>query len=138
MDISKEKKLRVVLDANFLFVPSQFRVDVFEELENLLNQRFELIVLSSTRRELWGLAKAASIKERKQALLALKLVERCRVVPIEKGLGESYDDVIVRVAAEWKAPVATTDRELRRRLRSLGLPVIFLRQKRRLILEGSV
>ena len=138
MDISKEKKLRVVLDANFLFVPSQFRVDVFEELENLLNQRFEPIVLSSTRRELWGLAKATSTKERKQALLALKLVERCRVVSIKKGLGESYDDVIVRVAAEWKAPVATTDRELRRRLRSLGLPVIFLRQKQRLILEGSV
>jgi rRNA-processing protein FCF1 len=138
LDISKEKKLRVVLDANFFFVPLQFRVDVFEELENLLNQRFEPIVLSSTRRELWGLAKATSTKERKQALLALKLVERCRVVSIEKGLGESYDDVIVRVAAEWKAPVATTDRELRRRLRSLGLPVIFLRQKQRLILEGSV
>jgi rRNA-processing protein FCF1 len=88
--------------------------------------------------ELQGLAESDSPKERKQAQLALKLAEKCRVVPVEKGLGETYDDVIVRVAAEWKSPVATNDRELRRRMRTLGLPVIFLREKRRLMLEGAV
>jgi rRNA-processing protein FCF1 len=138
LEAFKEEKLRVVLDANFLFVPSQFQVDVFEELANLLNRRFESVVLSSTLRELRGLAESDSQKERKQALLALKLAERCRVVPVEKGSRESYDDVIVRVAAEWSVPVATNDGELRKRLRSLGLPVIFLRQKRRLMLEGAV
>lgn len=138
MKVSKEKKLRVVLDSNFLFVPSHFQVDIFEELANLLNQRFVPIILTSTMREVQGLAKSDSSKEQKQALLALKLAERCCLVPVEKGLGESYDDVIVRVASEWKSPVATNDRELRRRLRSLRLPVIFLRQERRLMLEGSV
>lgn len=138
MEVSKEEKLRVVLDANFLFVPSQFQVDVFEELANLLNQRFEPVILSSTLKELQGLAESDSPKEQKQALLALKLAESCQVVPVEKGSGESYDDVIVRVATEWGVPVATNDRELRRRLRSLGVPVVFLRQKRRLMLEGAV
>jgi rRNA-processing protein FCF1 len=138
LEVSKEEKLIVVLDANFLFVPSQFQVDIFEELANLLNQRFEPVVLSSTLSEVRGLAESDSPKERKQALLALKLAERCHVVPVEKGVGESYDDVIVRVAAEWKSSVATNDRELRKRLRGLGLPVIFLRQKRRLMLEGAV
>jgi rRNA-processing protein FCF1 len=136
--VSKEEKLKVVLDANFLFVPSQFQVDIFEELANLLNQSFELILLSTTLMELQGLAESDSPKERKQAQLALKLADKCRVVPVEKGLGETYDDVIVRVAAEWKSPVATNDRELRRRMRTLGLPVIFLREKRRLMLEGAV
>jgi rRNA-processing protein FCF1 len=136
--VSKEEKLKVVLDANFLFVPSQFQVDIFEELANLLNQSFKLILLSSTLMELQGLAESDSPKERKQAQLALKLAEKCLVVPVEKGLGETYDDVIVRVAAEWKSPVATNDRELRRRMRTLGLPVIFLREKRRLMLEGAV
>ncbi len=138
MEVSKEERLRVILDSNFLFVPFQFQVDIFEELANLLNQRFEPIILSSTLRELWGLAESDSSKEQKQALLALKLAERCSVVSVEKGFEESYDDVIVRVASEWKIPVATNDKELRRRLRSLGLPLIFLRQKRRLILQGSV
>jgi rRNA-processing protein FCF1 len=136
--VSKEEKVKVVLDSNFLFVPSQFRLDIFEELANLLNQRFEPILLSSTQKELQGLAESTSTKKRKQALLALRLAEKCRVIPVEKGSAETYDDVIVRVAAEWKSPVATNDRELRRRLRTLGLPVIFLRQKQRLMLEGAV
>ena len=138
MAVSKEEKLKVILDANFLFVPIQFRLDIFEEMAILLNQSFDPILLSSTRRELQGLVKSDSPKERKEALFALKLAEKCRIIPVEKSVGETYDDVIVRVAAEWKSPVATNDRELRRRLRTLGLPVIFLRQKRRLILEGAV
>lgn len=138
MAVSKEGKLKVILDSNFLFVPSQFHLDIFEELANLLNQRFEPILLSSTQKELQGLAESNSPKKRKQALLALKLAEKCRVIPVQKGLRETYDDVIVRAATEWKSPVATNDRELRRRLKTLGVPVIFLRQKQRLELEGAV
>ena len=138
MAVSEEETMKVVLDANFLFVPSQFNLDIFEELANLLNQRFEPIILSSTQKELQGLAESSSPKKRKQARLALRLAEKCRAFSAEKGLRETFDDVIVRVAAEWKSPVATNDRELRRRLRNLGVPVIFLRQKRRLELEGAV
>jgi rRNA-processing protein FCF1 len=135
---SEEEPVKVVLDANFFFVASHFKVDVFEELENLLNRRFEPILLSSTQKELQGLAESSSPKQRKQAQLALRLAEKCRVVAVEKSLKETYDDVIVRVAAEWKSPVATNDRELRRRLRKVGVPVIFLRQKKRLEMEGAV
>jgi uncharacterized protein len=126
------------LDANFFFVPSQFNLDIFEELENLLNQRFEAVLLSSTQKELQGLAESGSQKIRQQAELGLKLAEKCSFVSVEKGPMETYDDVIVRVAAEWRSPVATNDRELRKRLRVVGVPVIFLRQKHRLALDGSV
>ena len=138
MATSEEETLKVVLDANFFFVPSQFNLDIFEELSNLLNQHFEPILLSSTLQELEGLAQSSSPKIGKQALFALRFAEKCRFVSVEKSLSESYDDVIVRVAAEWKVPVGTNDRELRRRLRECGVPVIFLRQKRRLALEGAV
>jgi rRNA-processing protein FCF1 len=135
---SEEETVKVVLDANFFFVSSQFNVDVFEELANLLNRRFEPVLLSSTQKELQGLAESSSPKQRKQAQLALRLAEKCRVVSAEKGSRETYDDVIVRVAAEWRSPVATNDRELRKRLRKAGVPVIFLRQKSRLEMEGAV
>jgi len=135
---SEDEPIKVVLDANFFFVASQFNVDVFEELANLLNRHFEPVLLSSTQKELQGLAESSSPKQRKQAQLALRLAEKCRVVSVEKGLMETYDDVVVRVAAEWKSPVATNDRELRKRLRKVGVPVIFLRQKRRLEMEGAV
>ena len=130
--------IRVIFDSNFLFVPSQFQLDIFEELTNLLNQRFEPVLLSPTYRELLKIAEKGSPKMRKQASLALKLAEKCYVIQVEKGLEETHDDVIVRVAAEWRCPVATNDRELRKRLRNVGVSVIFLRQRRRLELEGTV
>ena len=138
MPVPKEPENTVILDANFLLVPVQFNLDIFEELANLLNRRFEPILLSSTQKELQGLAKSTSTKTQKQALTALRLAEKCRFVTVEKSVNETYDDVIVRVAAEWKSPVATNDRELRKRLRQLGVPVIFMRQKHRLEMEGAV
>jgi rRNA-processing protein FCF1 len=136
--LPKHEPVKVILDANFFFVPSQFSLDIFEELANLLNQRFEPILLSSTKEELRGLAESSSLQTQKQALLALRLAEKCSFVPVEKFSGETYDDVIVRVSAEWRSPVGTNDRELRRRLRQNGVAVIFLRQKQRLAMEGTV
>lgn len=130
--------IRVILDSNFLFIPSQFRLDIFEELKNLLTQRFEPVLLSPTHMELLKIAEKDSPKMRKQAALALKLAEKCRLIHVEKGLEETPDDVIVRVATEWRCLVATNDRELRKRLRNRGVPVIFLRQRHRLELEGTV
>ncbi|MCJ7614516.1 hypothetical protein MUO71_07135 [Candidatus Bathyarchaeota archaeon] len=138
MPVPKEHENKVILDANFLLVPVQFNLVIFEELANLLNRRFEPILLSSTQKELQGLTESNSTKTQKQALTALRMAEKCRFVPVEKSVNETYDDVIVRVATEWKSPVATNDRELRKRLRQLGVPVIFMRQKHRLAMEGAV
>ena len=136
--LPKHDPVKVILDANFFFVPSQFNLDIFEELGNLLNQRFEPVLLSSTLEELQRLVESATPKMEKQALLALRLAEKCSFVPVEKYADETYDDVIVRVSSEWKSPVGTNDRELRRKLRQKGVGVIFLRQKNRLALDGTV
>ena len=130
--------VKVILDSNFLFVPSQFQLDIFEELTNLLGQRFDPIILSPTYDELVKIAEGGSPKTRQQASLALMLAEKCRIVPVEKGFKETNDDVIVRVAAEWKCPVATNDRALRRKLRDINVAVIYVRQKSRLEIEGSI
>lgn len=134
---SKENELKIILDTNFFFIPFKFKVDIFEELSNLLNQRFKPILLSSTKKELQGLIESTS-KFGKQAIFAFEFTKKCHFVQVEKDLNESYDDVIVRVSSESKTPVATNDRELRKRLRKNGVPVIFLRQKSYLDIEGSV
>ena len=133
----QKQPLKVILDANFLFVPSQFGLDVYEELSKLLNRRYEPILLSSTKKELEGLAQSSN-KIGKQAMLGLKVSERCSFVEAEKTPDETYDDVIVRVASEWGVPVGTNDKELHKRLRKVGVPVIFLRQKRRFEMDGAV
>jgi rRNA-processing protein FCF1 len=133
-----KKSLRIILDSNALFVPLQFRVDIFEELENLLNTRFEPVLLSPILEELEKLAKEGSVKMRKDVCYALKLAEKCRVVQLKESSGASPDDVIVKVAAEWKSPVFTNDKQLRKRLRDINVPVIYVRQKSRLEIDGRL
>lgn len=129
---------RIILDSNFLFIPAQFKVDIFEGMTILLNQRYEPIVLSTTKDELRKMTEKRAPKLRKQAEMALKLAEKCRLVEVERKRGETNDDVIVRIAAQWKCPVATNDSELKQRLRDISIPVVYLRQKSRLELEGSL
>jgi len=128
----------VILDSNFLFIPSRFRIHIFDELENILSQRVDLVLLSSTYEEIRRIAEKGSQRTRQQASLALKLAEKCRIVRAERGLEETCDDVIVRIAEEWRSPVATNDEVLRRRLRNINVPVIYLRQKSRLEMEGGL
>ena len=128
----------MIFDSNFFFVPTQFKLDVFEELANLLGQRLDSVLLSTTLEELLEIAEKGPPKTRRQASLALKLAQECLLVQVERNSKETNDDVIVRVATKWRCPVATNDRELKKRLRSDGIPVIFLRKRSRLDVEGAL
>ncbi len=130
--------VKVILDSNFLFIPFQFQFDIFEGLMTVLNKKFEPILLSPTHKELQRIAERGPPKMRQHALLALKLAEKCRIVEVEQGFRETTDDVITRVAAEWRCPVATNDQMLRKMLRDKNVPVIYLRQRSHLEVEGSI
>jgi rRNA-processing protein FCF1 len=132
-----KKSLKIILDTNFFFIPSQYKLNIFEELGKLLNRRFTPVVLSSTRKEIQGLVNS-NPKISKQAIFALKLIEKCSLFSVKKDFSESFDDIIVRIASDWKCPVATNDKELKTRLRKNGIPVIFLRQKHRFEIDGAV
>jgi len=128
---------KIILDSNFLFVPFQFKIDVLEELGNILG-RFEPVVLSTTVEELKKLVDEKSDKTRRQALSALKIAKKCIFVGVERASEETYDDVILRKAKEWACAVATNDRVLRKRLRKEAIPTIYMRQRKRLELEGHI
>jgi len=130
--------LKVILDSNALFVPFQFRIDVFSELEGLLNRRFELVLLSVVKHELEVLAEQGSPQIRKNACFALQLAERLRIIEVAAEASAVVDDVIVEVARKWNSPVFTNDKQLRRRLRDISVPVIYVRQKSRLEIDGLV
>lgn len=130
--------MKVIMDSNFLCVPSKFRVDIFDELIRHLNQRVDPILLSATYQELLKMVKHGSPKLRKQGELALKLAEKCRIIHFEQSSRETHDDLIVRVAKKWNCPVATNDRELRKKLRKEHVLTIFLRQGTHLASEGVI
>jgi rRNA-processing protein FCF1 len=133
----KPEVLKVILDSNAFFVSLEFKLDIFEELKRLLNRNVEFVLLSPIKRELEILAAGDSPKIRRQAFFGLQLAEKCKFVAVEDK-GETTDDVIVRVAKKWNAPVFTNDRGLKLRLRDISVPVIYLRQKTRLDIDGLI
>jgi rRNA-processing protein FCF1 len=135
---SKREKLKVILDSNALFVPLRFRIDIFEELKTILKRNFEPVLLSPVKRELEKIFERGSPKARREAYYALKMAEKCTLVETSIGIKGSPDDVIVEMAREWKCPVFTNDRELRKRLRDISVPVIYVRQKSRLEIDGRI
>ena len=134
----RKEALKVIMDSNALFAPLQFKIDIFGELERLLNRRFDLILLSAVKRELETLARKGSPKMRREAACALRLAEKCRLVEVDADSLVDVDDVIVKTAGDWKAVVFTNDEQLRKRLRDISVPVIYVRQKSRLEIDGLI
>ncbi len=134
----RKEKIKIILDSNALFVPIQFKIDIDAELATLLNRNFDLIVLSVVRRELEILAEKSPPKMRKNARYALKLAEKYENVKTNGRPNATTDDVIVDTAKEWNAPVFTNDKQLRERLRDISVPVIYVRQKSRLEIDGMI
>lgn len=134
---AKTHPLKVILDSNAFFVPLEFKMDIFEELKTLLGRNLEFILLSPVKGELEVLAAGDEPKLRRQASFALRLAEKCRLVAVEKR-DEATDDAIIRVAQSWGVPVFTNDRILKQRLRDISVPVIYLRQKSRLDIDGLI
>ena len=130
--------LKVILDSNALFAPLEFKIDIFEELRHLLNRKIEFVLLSTVKRELDMLAAKESPKIRQEAFFALKLAEKCKFVPVENEEKLTTDDVIVKVAKNWNSPVFTNDRQLKKKLRDISVPVIYVRQKSRLDIDGMI
>jgi len=118
----EREAVKVILDSNSLFVPFQFKIDIFDCLEQLLERNLELIVLSPVKRELEALARKGSLKMRKNALYALKLAEKCKYVEVDAPASALADDVIVKIE----------------RLRDISVPVIYVRQKSRLEIDGMI
>jgi uncharacterized protein len=134
----KNEALKVILDSNALFVPLELKLDIFVEVKRLLNRNVDFVLLSPVKRELELLATKNSPKICREAVYALKFAEKCKFVAVDEDEKLSTDDVIVNVAKAWNSPVFTNDRQLRRKLRDISVPVIYVRQKSRLEIDGLI
>jgi len=135
---SMKQPLKIIADSNAFFIPIEFKIDIFEELQRLLNRNFELVVLSTVKHELETLALSKSAKMRKNAIFALSIAMKCTYVKIPEKQNEPTDDAILRIAKAWNAPVLTNDKLLKQKLRDISMPVIYVRAKSRLELDGLI
>ncbi len=115
-------------------VPGMFGVDIVSELGRLLESSCELVIPSPVVQELGQISEHGKPKERAAARLGLLLVKRGSVIKAE---GEA-DESIIRLATQKRRAVGTTDVALKKELRRQGIPVIYLRQKSHLAIDGQV
>jgi rRNA-processing protein FCF1 len=118
----------VALDASALMAPVERDVRLFEELDRLLGD-VEAVVPGAVHAELDRLATGAS-EEARAARVGSDLAERGRTVDTNERNG---DDALLALATSGGTEyVVTTDRPLRDRLLSAGVPVIETRGRTRL------
>lgn len=115
----------LVLDANALLMPFQFRMNLDKEISRLLGE-IRVLVPSSVVQEISRL-------QTREAKAAMALARKYEVVETEL----AGDDGVLDVAVRNEAAVVTNDRELMSRLKEVGLPVVRLRSERYLVLTGQ-
>ncbi len=113
----------IVLDANALLMPFQFKVNLDRELKRLFGD-VPILVPSSVLGELGNALD-------KNARAALALARKYHIAETEL----SGDDAIMDVAMRHESAVVTNDRELIRRLRAERVPIVRLRSERYLVAD---
>ncbi len=124
--MATESLYKVVLDSNFLLLPFQFRIDIFAELDKLLDVRYEVYVTKGVIEEL------KKIKSR-HAKGALSVANKLRVIETEG----SVDEALLKLASK-EVIIATNDKFLKEKIKNKGAPVIYLRQRKYLAIDGYI
>jgi rRNA-processing protein FCF1 len=125
---------KILCDTNFLLIPLRFGVDIFSETDNALNDICSFYVSSRVMNEIKLLRKDAKPSLDKELLFALKMAERCSIIEDDSEL--LVDDSLIKLAKEHHMALGTIDSELRKKARLEGVKVVYLRQRRYLLLDG--
>jgi rRNA-processing protein FCF1 len=133
----EQRCLEVVLDTNFIILLSKYP-HLIDELNEVIPFKSVCVLLTVVLEELEAVSKTLS-EVRKRMLGKILGVLRGRCVVVDAGGSGIVDEAIIDYARKHQAVVATNDRELRRRLREMGIPNVFFREEsRRLEYEGFI
>jgi uncharacterized protein len=116
----------IVLDTNFLMIPGQLKVDIFSEIDRIIETKYTLHVHQGTFYELQKIRETGSGKDKAAAKLALDLIKAKNINIIGNLREKNVDDELVLLAKEGYF-VATSDKALRKRI---GQRLLVLRQKK--------
>jgi len=120
--------MKIILDTNILIYAIKQKIDLVSQIKGRHGQSAEIIVPNLVKEELENLKTSAKKgADKRAANLALQIIEFSNLKEIE--LCGNTDNEIVKWAKQNKAVVATSDRELKQKLKRKGIPVFGLRKK---------
>ena len=123
--------IKIYLDTNFLLIPAQFKVDIFEEIERLMDKPYELYVFDKSLKELEDLEKKGG--KLKQEVKLTKILLKSKALNIVRlPFGDKRVDEGLLSLTD--SIVATQDMALKRQLAAKHTKMIVLRQKKYLMM----
>jgi len=122
----------VILDSSALLMFFEFSVDWEKELARLLDA-YEIIVPGAVIQELTMLSTRGIGEKQRNAKAALTYALRYETVETQ---ATHADEAVVEAAKKVQGVVFTNDAALRHRLRDEGIPVLLLRGRKKLALDG--
>ena len=120
---------KVLPDTNALIMVFQRKLNIDIELTNLLGN-YEILIPTCVIHELDALA-----KNNKYAKYALSFVNKCK--KIESNIYKT-DDILLELGKKENTIIITNDKKLKSKLRDLNIPVIYVKKKSYLKLEGII
>ncbi|RLE46449.1 ribonuclease VapC [Candidatus Woesearchaeota archaeon] len=118
---------QIIPDTNFLIECTKNRIDLLDELTRILDFKFEVKIIDKTIEELDKIIQKGG-KQGKTAKLTKTIIKAKKLKTIKTGKG--YADNILLQKANKNTIIATQDKELKKRIRKKGMPVIIIRQKK--------
>jgi rRNA-processing protein FCF1 len=107
---------KVILDTDFIINCLKNKIDILEELRNLLDINYKVYIIDKTIDEL---------KNKPLENLAKKFVKKVSIIQTKKD--KSVDDLVLE---QKDAIVATQDKGLKEKLKKAKIPIITIRQKK--------
>ena len=133
----------VVIDANFILLPFQFKIDYLNDIESRLEGRIVFILFKQILDELEAkrLREPNATKFNMNLKSGISYLENnnekynIKYSHLAKSKGETTDDFLVRNCKNLRGEgkrvyLATNDADLRRSVRAFSISTIFLRQKK--------
>lgn len=112
---------KIIIDTNFAIIPFQFKIDIFQEFQNVVEGKYKLLFPKICLDEL---------KKTDYESEALKLLKNKNVDFVDISIKKNVDNSILEYGKEKNACIATQDKELKKKALKEGLCVITLRQKK--------
>ncbi len=124
---------KIVLDTNFLLSVYDLKIDIFEEIFNCMDCKYELFVIKQTINELEKLINKTgfSMKQRaaKFAYNLLQAKIKAKMIEVLEVPGNNVDDILAGLDGYI---IATNDKELKKRCKK----VLTIKQKKYVVIEN--
>jgi uncharacterized protein len=120
---------RVILDTNFLMIPSIFKVDIFSEIKRIFYEKYQLFIIDKTIDELNKIIDEQKGKHKDAAKMGLQFIKKMDIKTIKSKTNINVDNTLIEITGENDV-VATQDKALKDKLLDKGVGIIVLRKKK--------